>query len=148
MSIFCQLLYHRKCQLRGVGGQKKPKSCQRSLWTPPYLMLSRQSVSALLCSDFFEFPSSLACLLLKTSNDSVNIRLNFQIWLWNWLLEIEPKFNSKITDNTFYASCDILCTYTIRKLFLETLTQNLKKLFEIALQLSQYVQAMTNSNAT
>ena len=28
---FCQRLYHRKCQRRGVGGQEKPKSCQRSL---------------------------------------------------------------------------------------------------------------------
>ena len=31
MSTFCQRSYHRKCQRRGVGGQKKPKSCQRSL---------------------------------------------------------------------------------------------------------------------
>ena len=36
MSTFCQRLYHRKCQWRGVGGQKKPKSCQHSLWTTPY----------------------------------------------------------------------------------------------------------------
>ena len=28
MSTFCQRLYHRKCQHRGVGGQEKPKSCQ------------------------------------------------------------------------------------------------------------------------
>ena len=28
---FLTTLYHRKCQRRGVGGQKKPKSCQRSL---------------------------------------------------------------------------------------------------------------------
>ena len=28
---FCQRLYHKKRQRRGVGGQKKPKSCQRSL---------------------------------------------------------------------------------------------------------------------
>ena len=25
----------RKCKQRGVGGQKKPKTCQRSLWTTP-----------------------------------------------------------------------------------------------------------------
>ena len=30
-STFCQRLYHRKCQRMGVGGQKKPKSCQHSL---------------------------------------------------------------------------------------------------------------------
>ena len=32
MSTFCQRSYRRKCQCRGVGGQKKkePKSCQRS----------------------------------------------------------------------------------------------------------------------
>ena len=30
MSTFCQRSYHRKCQRRGVGGKKKPKSCQRS----------------------------------------------------------------------------------------------------------------------
>ena len=30
-------LYHRECQRRGAGGQKKPKSCQRSLWTTPKL---------------------------------------------------------------------------------------------------------------
>ena len=28
---FCKLLYHRKCKRRGVGGQKKDKSCKRSL---------------------------------------------------------------------------------------------------------------------
>ena len=27
----CKLLYHRKCKRRGVGGQKKDKSCKRSL---------------------------------------------------------------------------------------------------------------------
>ena len=31
MSTFCQRPYHRKCQRGGVGGQKKPKSCQRIL---------------------------------------------------------------------------------------------------------------------
>ena len=31
MSTFFQRSYHRKCQRRGVGGQKKPKSGQRSL---------------------------------------------------------------------------------------------------------------------
>ena len=30
---FCQHSYHRKCQRRRVGRQKKTKSCQRSLWT-------------------------------------------------------------------------------------------------------------------
>ena len=30
MSTFCQLLCGRKCQWRGVGGQKKPKSYERS----------------------------------------------------------------------------------------------------------------------
>ena len=40
MSTFCQRLYHKKCQLRGVGGQKKTKSCQRSLWTTPNLTLN------------------------------------------------------------------------------------------------------------
>ena len=34
-STFCKPLYHRKCKRRGVGGQKKAKSCKRSLWTPP-----------------------------------------------------------------------------------------------------------------
>ena len=50
MSTFCQRLYHRKCQLRGVGGQKEPKSCQRSLWTTPKGKLSkhrRQNISYL-----------------------------------------------------------------------------------------------------
>ena len=32
MSTFCQRSYHRKCQRRGIGGQK---SFQRSLWTTP-----------------------------------------------------------------------------------------------------------------
>ena len=36
---FCKLLCHRKCKRRGVGGQKKPKSCQRSLWKNPYALL-------------------------------------------------------------------------------------------------------------
>ena len=37
ITTFCQRLYHRKCKRRGVGCQKKPKSCQRSLWTTLYL---------------------------------------------------------------------------------------------------------------
>ena len=28
---FCKLLYHRNCKRTGVGGQKKAKSCKRSL---------------------------------------------------------------------------------------------------------------------
>ena len=31
MSTFCQCSHHRKCQCKGVGGQKKSKSCQLSL---------------------------------------------------------------------------------------------------------------------
>ena len=31
MSTFCQRSQGRKCQRRGVCGQKRPKSCQRSL---------------------------------------------------------------------------------------------------------------------
>ena len=34
MSTFCQHSYRRKCQRRGAGGQKKPKSCQRSCLGP------------------------------------------------------------------------------------------------------------------
>ena len=37
MSTFCQRSYHRKCQCKAVGDQKKPKSCQRSLWTTPLI---------------------------------------------------------------------------------------------------------------
>ena len=33
--LFVKRSYYGKCHLRGVGGQKKPKSCQRSLWTIP-----------------------------------------------------------------------------------------------------------------
>ena len=29
---FCQHAYRGKCQCMGVGGQKKPNSCQGSLW--------------------------------------------------------------------------------------------------------------------
>ena len=44
MFAFCQWLHHRKCQWRGVVGQKKLKSCQRSLWTAPNtLMFKAQS---------------------------------------------------------------------------------------------------------
>ena len=35
VNVHTRSSYHRKCQGRGVGGQKKPKSCQRSLWTTP-----------------------------------------------------------------------------------------------------------------
>ena len=35
-STFLKLLYHRNCKQRGVVGQKRDKSCKRSLWTPPY----------------------------------------------------------------------------------------------------------------
>ena len=31
MLTFCQCSYHRKCQHKAVGGQKKPKTFQRSL---------------------------------------------------------------------------------------------------------------------
>ena len=35
-KIFFSLFIKRKCQWREIGGQKKkPKTCQRSLWTPP-----------------------------------------------------------------------------------------------------------------
>ena len=44
MFTFCQRSYHRKCQQRGLGGQKKPKSCQRSLWTPPKREAAKVSV--------------------------------------------------------------------------------------------------------
>ena len=37
MSGFCQQLQGRTCQGRGLGGQKKPKSCQRSLLMTPIL---------------------------------------------------------------------------------------------------------------
>ena len=30
MFTFCQHSYHRKCQQRGIGDQKKAKSCLRS----------------------------------------------------------------------------------------------------------------------
>ena len=39
MSTFCQRSYHRKCQRRGVGGQKSQNSRQGSLWTTPYAKL-------------------------------------------------------------------------------------------------------------
>ena len=38
-SIFCKLLYHRKCKQRGGWWSKKAKYCKRSLWTPPYCNL-------------------------------------------------------------------------------------------------------------
>ena len=31
ISTFCQRSYRSKCERRGVGGQKKPKYCQRTL---------------------------------------------------------------------------------------------------------------------
>ena len=31
MSTLCQILYHRKCQQRGVGAQKRAKYCKHSL---------------------------------------------------------------------------------------------------------------------
>ena len=35
MSTVCQRLFHRKCQRRWVGDQKKAISCQRCLWPTP-----------------------------------------------------------------------------------------------------------------
>ena len=46
MSTFCQRSYHKNCQHRGVGGQKKPKSCQRSLWTTPNGRLEAQKLAS------------------------------------------------------------------------------------------------------
>ena len=34
MLTFCQCLKGRQCQRRGISGQKKPKTCIRSLWMP------------------------------------------------------------------------------------------------------------------
>ena len=48
MSIFCQRSHHRKCQHRWIGGQKKPKSCQRSLWTTPNVKTICWKISDLL----------------------------------------------------------------------------------------------------
>ena len=39
MFTFCQSLYPKICQYRGVGGQNKPLSCQRGLWTTPYAVI-------------------------------------------------------------------------------------------------------------
>ena len=38
MSTFCQHLYRKKSSAQGDKLSKKPKSCQRSLWTTPYLV--------------------------------------------------------------------------------------------------------------
>ena len=43
MSTFCQRSYDTKCQRRGIGGQKKPESCQRSLWTTPKVAITCRS---------------------------------------------------------------------------------------------------------
>ena len=43
-STFCQRLYHRKCQRRRVGGQKKLKYCQRSLRMAPNDILTKDNV--------------------------------------------------------------------------------------------------------
>ena len=47
MYTFCQLSYHIKCQLRGVGGQKSQNLvnvvCEGSLWTTPKKYINKQN---------------------------------------------------------------------------------------------------------
>ena len=38
MSIFCQRLYHRKCQHRGVGGQKNPQNLVNGVYERPLIL--------------------------------------------------------------------------------------------------------------
>ena len=59
MPTFCQCLYHRKCQRRGVGGQKKLKSCQRSLWTAPYLIIEAR-IENVHCLEIYNLNLSLS----------------------------------------------------------------------------------------
>ena len=52
MSTFCLRLYHRKCQRRGVGGQKKLKSCQRM--NSPYLFLVSLNILVMKTNTIFK----------------------------------------------------------------------------------------------
>ena len=47
MSTFCQRSYHRKCQSRVLGGLQKPKCCQHSLWTTPWVKIHLAKVNIL-----------------------------------------------------------------------------------------------------
>ena len=99
MSTFCQRLYHRKCQHRGVGGQEKPKSCQRSVWMTPYLYeVSCFSDCEILTvewrlrnSDFLTTEKVKSChqnspRIFLTEKSSCFLIAKF--WLWNYDLGI------------------------------------------------------------
>ena len=45
MSTFCRRFYHRKCQLRGVGGQKKAKNLRVIFDQWPKLHLGLDALS-------------------------------------------------------------------------------------------------------
>ena len=73
-----------------------------------------------LMNSIFEFPSSLPCFLLKTLTLQISdSAFNFEFKIDYWKLN-PNSIRTLYVDNTFHASCDILCTYNIRKPRLKT----------------------------
>ena len=100
MSTFCQPSYHRKCQRWGVGGQKKPKSCQHSVWTTAKTKIYQQIINVL-----FQGLHELWTKILSTfwfASDS-----------WHW---------SKVA-KTFYCKLKRKGDVLASKLFFKTILQ-------------------------
>ena len=100
-TTFCQRSCHRICQ--HSGGQKKPKSCQRSLWTTPKqkswvcrLVLISLVIHSSLKSKFYISWKILKKLLRKNST------IYFEINLMNILISLDITYeHSNATLSTF-----------------------------------------------
>ena len=116
MSTFCQRSYHTKCQRRGVGGQKKPKSCQRSLW-------SKSKVKQLAClsplKDFSGFikvqvSHSLSTNLILFSKVSIRSILFYTDYVLRVNLElIRANFKALIDEILWRLTKDLRARFSV-----------------------------------
>ena len=90
---FCQRLQGRQCQRRGLGGQKKPKTWQRSHWMPPYVHIANilRLVSSIMFCIKAEFKMeghwkwAIGCQ--TTCSQKCALFVNFwQLWHFNMYL--------------------------------------------------------------
>ena len=80
-NIFCQRSSGRKCQRRGEGGQKNPKTCQRRLWTPPLPFLGYFVLAKTIM--FFSF-SSISKIEKKIGHNILGFNKTPVIWKRLW----------------------------------------------------------------
>ena len=131
-------VYHRKCQHRGIGGQEKPKSCQRSLWTTPNdkkAWLFNVHISTYICiSDANLLPVLKICrsfvipMYLSVSQFQKSFGFFFETWnIYAWtsqtdftlVLTSPSPFRSLLLRDMISLSCAKSCSSksTLRSLF-------------------------------